>query len=58
MSTNTSSKKYVKMEPKEKDLAKAALEEDERFVSESRITMGAFLALLAQEKLESNEGEN
>lgn len=53
-----SSKQYITLEPMEKEQVQKAKAEDERFAEPSRITTGAYLALLAQERLKSNEGEN
>lgn len=49
--------RYVTMEPFEKEQIERAKEKDERFSSPSRITTGAYLALLAQERLEEWDGD-
>lgn len=53
-----SSKQYITLEPAEKEQLKEAKERDPRFAQPSRITTGAYLALLAQERLQEWEGDN
>lgn len=52
-----SSEQYITLEPAEKEQLQEAKARDPRFAEPSRITTVAYLALLAQERLQEWEGE-
>jgi hypothetical protein len=48
-------KTYLTLEPEEKSVIHKAKERDDRFASPTRISDGAWLALLAQEKMDVDD---
>lgn len=55
----TTTKSYVTVEQREKELLKQAKQHDPRFASPSRVTDGGYISLLAAEKLEElSDGES